>query len=341
MSEGRSSSLGSRVAAGWARAESVVTKALLLVIFLIGLIAQFVKPVGDALEGKAYLGGALLSLVGYVLYAEVQRLNTAHGVQQEGSDSLQAAARRLDEEVHRLNEEVQQLNEERRSGRRDLVTLDDLKAEFEKALEVGGDVRFSAISFTGETFARPLERILENIPENLQRTVHIKVLVPDFTKPIEVPGLVGTDGKITDAPAFRQSLVQQIKGHEALLKRQRGRMRHKRQGALTVEFRVIHMSPSHKLYLVNNDQVFEGIYDKIERRHGEYDSGNLAGESSEAAGGQILDLLGYDSLLTRWSWEDDERSREIIVRRQKLFDDLWSAAHELSEVSGTNGARAS
>ncbi|MGW0968269.1 ATP/GTP-binding protein [Streptomyces sp. NPDC002516] len=318
-----------------------MTKALLLVIFLIGLIAQFVKPVGDALEGKAYLGGALLSLVGYVLYAEVQRLNTAHEVQREETGALHAVARSLEEELQRLSEGVRHLDEGRLSGARELVTPDDLKAEFEKALEAGGDVRLSAMGFTGETFARPLERILESIPENPQRTLRIRVLVPDFTQSIEVPGLVGADGKVTDAPAFRMSLARQIESHEALLKRQAVRMRHKRQGDLDVQFRAMHMSPSLKLYLINDDQVFEGIYDKIELRQGEHDSGSPAGEGDERSGGQILDLLGYDSLLTRWRWDEDQRSRDVIARRQRLFDMFWDVAHELSEISARSGARAS
>lgn len=319
------------MAAGWERAEGVVTKALLLVIFLLGLIAQFVKPVGDALEGKAYLGGALLSLVGYVLYAEVQRLNAAHETQREGAGALHASARRLDEEVQRLSEGVRQLNEERMLGARDLITPESLNAEFKKAIEVGGVVRLSAMGFTGETFAKPLERILENIPLNLQCTLHLRVLVPDFTKPLEVPGLVGSNGKVRDAPAFRRSLLEMVESHETRLKRHVVRMRNKRQGELTVEFRVMHMSPSLKLYLINSDKVFEGIYDKIELREGEFDSEIGTGESS---GGQILDLLGYDSLLTRWSWDDDQRSRDVIVRRQELFDTFWNAAHELAEISG-------
>ncbi|MET7895108.1 ATP/GTP-binding protein [Streptomyces mirabilis] len=311
-----------------------MTKVLLLVIFLIGLIAQFVKPVGDALEGKAYLGGALLSLVGYVLYTEVQRLNTAHGVQRGDTDSLGATLRHLTEEVGHLNAE-------RLSGRAALVTPRDLEEEFKKALQVGGDVRFSAMGFTGETFAKALDQIFEQSSQNDQRVVHVKVLVPDFTKPIEVPGLIGADGKSIDAPVFRRSLVRQIEGYDALLKRQIGRMRHKHQGVLTVEFRVMHMSPSLKLYLINNDQVFEGIYDKIALRPGEYDAAVPAEEASGAAEGEILDLLGYDSLLTRWSADDDERARDVVVRRRKFFDTLWEAAHELSVVSARDGAQAS
>lgn len=53
--------VGARLKRYQARFEPVVTRVLLVGIFLTGLTAQFVKPVGDALEGKAYLGGALLS----------------------------------------------------------------------------------------------------------------------------------------------------------------------------------------------------------------------------------------------------------------------------------------
>ncbi|MFF1545264.1 hypothetical protein [Streptomyces sp. NPDC058291] len=45
------------------RFEPTVTRVLLIGIFVTGLTAQFVKPVGDALAGMVYLGGALLGLV--------------------------------------------------------------------------------------------------------------------------------------------------------------------------------------------------------------------------------------------------------------------------------------
>jgi len=67
-------SVGDRLKRFQARYEAVITRLLLLGIFVTGLLAQFVKPVGDALEGKAFLGGALLSLVAYVLYDTVKDL---------------------------------------------------------------------------------------------------------------------------------------------------------------------------------------------------------------------------------------------------------------------------
>lgn len=321
MSEGSSSSLGDRVAAGWARAESVVTKVLLLVIFLIGLVAQFVKPVGDALEGKAYLGGALLSLVGYVLYAEVQRLNGVHLAQGEDTESLHDSVRHLDEDLQRLHAVLRP-----QSGV--VVTPADLEAEFKEALHAGGEVHFAALGFTGETLATPLKRVLERLPPDPRRSVHIRVLVPDFTKEIEVPGLVGVDGKVKDAPGFRRDLVRQIVGYEALLKSSIIRMEDRNQGTLTVNFRVMHMSPSLKLYLINSDQAFEGIYDKIEIRRDQYHVSDPSAEGTEVSA-RLLDPQGYDSLLTRWHRDDGERAREIIDRRRELFDTYWNAAHEL------------
>ncbi|MFJ4711618.1 hypothetical protein [Streptomyces sp. NPDC088785] len=49
------------------RFEPAIVRTLPAVVHVTGLLAQFVRPLGDALEGSACLGGALLGLVGYVL----------------------------------------------------------------------------------------------------------------------------------------------------------------------------------------------------------------------------------------------------------------------------------
>lgn len=290
MSNVRRSWFG-RAGAGWERAEGVLTRVLLLAIFVVGLVAQFVTPVGDALEGKAYLGGALLSLVGYVLYAEVQRLNTA------------------------LRPKTGQV-----------VTPRGLEEEFRQALEAGGTVRLATLGFTGETFFDAVKHLLENLPPDPRRSVELRVLVPDFTKEIQFPGLVEAEtGKAVDAPGFRRLLRDQVAGYEWRLKRQIPQMRADRRGTLSVEFRVLHMSPSLKLYLVNDDLVFEGVYDKIDKRL--EDTG--APERPESRR-YLLDPMGYDSLLTRWSLADGGDAQRIVTRRRDLFQTLWSVSRALS-----------
>ncbi|MCX5287198.1 hypothetical protein [Streptomyces sp. NBC_00183] len=69
--------VGQRLRRFQERLDPIVTRVLLAGIFITGLAAQFIKPVGDALEGKAFLGGALLSLVGYVLYDTVRELSSS------------------------------------------------------------------------------------------------------------------------------------------------------------------------------------------------------------------------------------------------------------------------
>ncbi|MGW3134435.1 ATP/GTP-binding protein [Streptomyces sp. NPDC001139] len=296
MSDTRSS-WSERLAAGWGRAESTVTKLFLAVVFAVNLLAQFVKPLGDALQDKVYLGGALFTLVSFVLYAEVQRLNAAHAT---------------------MNAALQP-----RAG--EVVTPRDLENEFQKALDAGGDVRLTAMGFTGETFAIPLKNILQGLSRDPLRSVSLRVLVPDFTKEIEVPGQVGADGKVSDSPDFRQHLRAQIAEYERGLKSQIGRMVVAQRGRLTVEFRVLHMSPSLKLYFINNDIVYEGIYDKLDLRPDPMNT------EPEATDGRLLDLIGFDSLLTRWSLDGGERAREIIARRRELFETFWNAAHQLTQ----------
>ncbi|MFF0735409.1 ATP/GTP-binding protein [Streptomyces chartreusis] len=295
----------------------------LVAVFVVGLVAQFVKPVGDALADKVYLGGALLTVVGYVLYAEVQRLNSAHTGRAQTEEALDTVVRRLDAEVQRLGAVMRP-----RAG--EVVTPRELEREFQQAIEAGGEVRLTAMGFTGETFATPLKNILQGLARDPLRNVNLRILVPDFTRPIEVPGQVDSEGKVSDAPEFRAHLRRQIAEYERSLKHQIGRMAVAERGTLTVDFRVLHMSPWLKLYFINNDVVYEGIYDKIDLRPdpwaAEADDADRSGPN--ASDGRLLDLIGYDSLLTRWSMDGGESARKVIARRRELFETLWNAARD-------------
>ncbi len=326
MSEG-GSSLRGRMAARWSRAETTVTKGLLLAVFVVGLVAQFVKPVGDALEGKTYIGGALLSIVGYVLYAEVLRLNTAHDTQREAAGHLHETVRRLSDEVRDLTTRLRPQSGEEATGQQ-------LMEECAQTVRQGGAVELWGMCFTGETFVEPLRRVLEELPPDPSRSVSVRILVPDFTRPVEVPGLVrGADGKLADAPGFRRYLVEKITGYERGLETMRGRMLRKAQGTLSVEFRAVHMSPFLKLYVIGDEVIFEGIYDKIDVRPDEYRAPVSAPSRSEADDDQLLDLIGHGSLLTRWSRYDGERGRDVVARRRAFFGILWDAARPVRSES--------
>ncbi|MDQ1041363.1 hypothetical protein QFZ75_007779 [Streptomyces sp. V3I8] len=152
--------------------ESTVTRIFLLGIFAVGLIAQFVKPVGDALQGKAFIGSALFSLVAYVLYDAVQDLTA----------SLELPAR----------SQV----ESREMGR---FVGEAFRAR---------TVEITFLGYTGETMYGDLYHHMEKLLDDPGpiRRVYIRVLVPDFGQPMLVPSRVGPNGEAQDDPAFRRRL---------------------------------------------------------------------------------------------------------------------------------------
>ncbi|MFE6899736.1 ATP/GTP-binding protein [Streptomyces sp. NPDC057717] len=297
-----------------------------MAVFFVGLVAQFVKPVGDALEGKAYLGGALLSLVGYVLYAEVQKLNAAHEGQRGATEGLHT-------EVQRLHSEVQRLSSMLRPQGGESVTPRNLEGYFADALDGEDETHIAALGFTGETVVVPLRLLLQGLARDPRRLVRIRILVPDFTRPIDVPGALTGDGKAVDSPGFRQKLLDQVTEYRDSLEGLSDRLKDRDRGEVLVEFRVMHMSPSLKLYFINDDQAFEGIYDKIElRRDRNSSEASASGEGSDDV--RLLDLIGHDSLLTRWHRDDGPQARTMIQRRKELFDTYWAAARPLPGITG-------
>ncbi|MFJ8951539.1 ATP/GTP-binding protein [Streptomyces sp. NPDC102381] len=300
---GAGASVRRGVAERWERVESAGARVLLLGVFLFGLVAQFVKPIGDALEGKVYLGGALLSLIGYLLYAQVLRLASAHSAQLELTRELRAEVRDL------------QSRTEQEFGQP--VSVDELSGVFREAL-TQREATLSALAFTGEVFVEKLRPLLDTLPEDARRRITVQVLVPDFDKPIQLPGQV-REGKAQDSPSFRARLASRIAGNQRELIRVAEDVR---GGTVTVEFRALHMSPFLKLYLVNSDQICEGVYDRFK-------FGGV-GNAERAREGGLLDLLGYESKLTLWRSGDGARARQLVDARNAYFEQLWSVATPLT-----------
>ncbi|MFF7748423.1 ATP/GTP-binding protein [Streptomyces sp. NPDC007971] len=302
------STLRSRWSARWERAEGALTRIVLLAVFVVGLIAQFVKPVGDALQGKVYISAALLSLVGFALYSEVRRLNSGN----EG----------LEERLEGLERSLA-AQEDQQSAARIRFDPKDVKEELRRALWSGEDVTLSTLSFTGENFAG-LKQFLGELPPNTERRVHLRILVPDFEHPIALPGLIRADGTLYDAAGFRAHLRRKISEYQEDLKVMEGRMGYRRQGRLKVEFAVLHVAPMLKLYVLNEDQVIEGQYDKFERRPDVYSPG---GGSDE-----LLDITGHVAPLLRWHRDGGPLAREMQRCRRAQFEEYWKSARILART---------
>lgn len=209
------------------RVEPVVTRALLLGIFVTGLVAQFVKPVGDALEGKAYLGGALLSLVGYVLYDQVKELTS----------SVRAPARAQ-------------------------VSSSQLGSFVSEAFEARR-VEISFLGYTGETLYHPLYFRLESLFDRPgpTRRVLIRILVPDFGQPMTVPSKVGDLDVPVDAPDIRERMEQQCRHYDDVLSELAERLTAFGRVRVECEYRLYPGIPRDKICILNRQQVLHGLYD--------------------------------------------------------------------------------
>ena len=151
-------SVGARLRRFQTRYESAFTRILLLAT---GVTAQFVKPIGDALEGRAFLGGALLSLVGYVLYDTVKDLAASLRLPTRAQVKSRELGRFVNEAFHARTVEI------------------------------------AFLGYTGETLYNELYHRLEGLLEDPgpTRRVTIRFLVPDFGSPMRVPSRSHTGGE--------------------------------------------------------------------------------------------------------------------------------------------------
>ncbi len=209
------------------RVEPVVTRILLLGIFVTGLTAQFVKPVGDALEGKAFLGGALLSLVGYVLYDQVKELTS----------SVRAPTRAL-------------------------VNSSQLGSFVSEAFEARR-VEISFLGYTGETLHSTLYHHLEDLFDHPgpTRRVLVRMLVPDFGQPMTVPSKVGEQDVPVDDPDFRKRMEQRCREYDGILSELAERLTAAGRVRVECEYRLYPGIPRDKICIFNRQQVLHGLYD--------------------------------------------------------------------------------
>ncbi|KRD17621.1 hypothetical protein [Streptomyces sp. B21-101] len=213
------------------RFEPTITRILLLGIFVTGLTAQFVKPVGDALEGKAYLGGALLSLVGYVLYDTVKDLSTALRVPARG----QVNSRELG-----------------------LFVSEAFRAR---------TVDIAFLGYTGETLYNELYHRLEGLLDDPgpTRNVTIRVLIPDFGQSMTVPSRVGAQGLPVDDPDFRKRLEAKCREFDETLYGIAERLTVRGRVTARCEYRLYPGIPRDKICVFNRALVLHGLYDVVAR----------------------------------------------------------------------------
>ncbi|WP_405924969.1 hypothetical protein [Streptomyces sp. NBC_00035] len=223
--------VGARLKRYQARFEPVATRVLLLGVFLTGLTAQFVKPVGDALEDKAFLGGALLSLMGYVLYDAVKDLARSVTV-----------------------------------PTRALVNSRQLGSFVSEAFG-SRKVEISFLGYTGETLYNELYHRLEGLLDDPGPTkrVSVRMLVPDFGQPMTVPSKVGGNGEPVDDPDFRKRQERKCSDYDDVLSGLAAQITGHRRVTVVCEYRSYPGIPRDKICIFNRRQVLHGLYNVAAR----------------------------------------------------------------------------
>ncbi len=238
MSGGRSAipenTLGERVKRLQTRYQPTVTRILLLSVFVIGLIAQFVKPVGDALQGKVFLGSAFLSVVAYLLYDKVNDLD---------------ASLRLPSRAQVKSRELGTFVTEAFRAR---------------------TVEISFLGYTGETLYNELYHRLEGLKDDPGPTRHVVVrfLVPDFRAPMTVPSRVGEEGAPVDDEEFRKRLELKCKEFDQRLSAIAQRLTSVGRVTAACEYRFYPGIPRDKICIFNRELVLHGLYDVSARTMG-------------------------------------------------------------------------
>ncbi|MEV8545006.1 hypothetical protein [Streptomyces sp. NPDC051572] len=214
--------------------QPTVTRFLLLFVFVIGLVAQFLKPVGDALQGKVFLGISLLSVMAYVLYSKVNDLDVSLRV----PSHAQVKSRELGIFV--------------------------TEAFRDRTVEI------SFLGYTGETLYNELYHRLEGLQDDPGPTRHVVVrfLVPDFRAPMTVPSRVGPDGSPVDDEEFRKRLELKCREFDQRLSGIAQRLTSAGRVTAACEYRFYPGIPRDKICIFNRELVLHGLYDVSARTVG-------------------------------------------------------------------------
>lgn len=185
------------------------------------------------------------------------------------------------------------------------------------------EVLIDFAGFSGETLhgvvSEPLDKVRAG---RLQpRSLHVRMLLPDLSKPIGLPSLApdGSDSADVRKRADRisqrstQGVVDAVRELAAL-----GLVE-----SASAEVRTYHAAPLFKLFLLNRSEAFFGFYPVLKH--------------SVAVGGdpvEIFDPMGKDAVLFHYARSEDDSAidSQYVEQAQTWFDSVWeSVAKEVSE----------
>ncbi|PJE97517.1 GntR family transcriptional regulator [Streptomyces carminius] len=179
-------------------------------------------------------------------------------------------------------------------------------------------VTVDVFSLTTETLNTALapSMIAISREELRPRSITVRVLLPSVSADLALPRLVSDPGRTDPRPLERlheltHTYAGALRGHLETLK-VRGLV-----PEVSMEFRSVPITPTHKLYLLNGTEALFGYYHVVPHRVG------YRGEEME-----IHDVLGLGTQLFRHIRSDDsqdEHDTAFVDSSKRWFDSLWES----------------
>ncbi|MEV5434940.1 hypothetical protein AB0K80_02730 [Streptomyces sp. NPDC052682] len=271
-------------------------KWLLALVAVLGVAAEIIDPLGDALKGQGFLGGSFAALIALILF-----------------DAVSESEPR----------EV--------SGVYVLANLNDLAAPFREAFEAR-QVRIDFSGFTMQTLIGLLREPLERLADEEVRTqeLHLRIIIAHLNLPMSLPGRLDPAPEASGLPAgtvffadfaenrqrmrddFTKPNWNQLKD---LLDRVHQRNPHI---AITCEVRESPQIPERKVYILNQEKLFYAPYGIMDTRINWRDNSY-----------RILDAAGFGlrygkARIIGWDRRAQSRStQEIAEHHMEWHRNLW------------------
>jgi hypothetical protein len=167
--------------------------------------------------------------------------------------------------------------------------------------------------FSGETLHGVIQEPLDKIRtgEIKPESVTIRILLPDTTRPMAVPCRVED---LADDPDYRARMHQVTGRHAyAILETVQELARLGRIKEASTEIRAYQVPPLFKLYLLNGEEAFFGLYPLVEHKI-PFPDGSHA----------MYDLMGKDAVVFRHSARSgNPADTQFVEQAQGWFDSMW------------------
>jgi DNA-binding transcriptional regulator YhcF (GntR family) len=190
----------------------------------------------------------------------------------------------------------------------------ELRPHVERAFEAM-DVTVDFAGFSGETLAGAMQEPLDKIRSGrlTPNSIAIRVLIPDPDRPWAIPCRIDD---LEDSPAFRKRMAR-------IADRSLGSLAHSVTelaelglvGQAHVEIRTHGAAPLFKVYILNGDEVFFGLYPIAEHKV------NIGGEIET-----MWDMTGKDAVLFHQATDGAANVGALYVEQFRAwFESVWSS----------------